>query len=92
MAEHALLAVVALSSLALGIAIEWTRHHHASPAAIAIAAPILLLAADRLYRRWVRAALRGQDLGRHAGPRKAKAIPAAEQPAIAAPIRKAIAA
>jgi len=86
MAEHALLATVAIASLALGIAIEWTRHHHASPAAIAIAALILLLAADRLYRRWVRAAMRGQDIGRHAGPRKAKPIAKAEQPAIAAPI------
>jgi hypothetical protein len=45
-----------------------------------------MLAADRLYRRWVHAAMRGQDIGRHAGPRKAKAA-TAEQPAITAPTR-----
>jgi uncharacterized membrane protein len=81
-----LLVTACLASLALGIAIEWTRHHHASPAAIALAALILLLAADRLYRRWVSAAVGGQDLGRHAGPRKTKPT-TAEQPAIIAPTR-----
>jgi hypothetical protein len=81
----ALLIAVAVASLALGFAIEWT-HHHGDPAAIAIAALLLLLAADRLYRRWVHAAMRGQDIGRHAGPRKTKPA-TAEQPAITAPTK-----